>query len=284
MARTLRALILALATACSGDGTGPAPGPTPGVAVVYPSGGTTLTGLAAVPLLNGSRTDLVTVARDGGSVRVLPGQTAGAFGEAIGLTAGDDPIQATAGDVNGDAVPDLIVMRHLVNTLSGRLGLGGGQFGTTIDYPLRNHGNRVVVVDLDGDGMGDVVAAHDGSGQPIHLTVFLGSATGELHQVQQLGTDYFTTEDLAAGDFDGDGHIDVALASSDPRAAVLVFHGLGTGELAPPVALPTVSAGGGVSDGTTALATGDLNGDGLADIAATDLLDHAIRVRLSPRE
>lgn len=262
MNRTLRAVIMVLTSACTGDGTGP----TPGVPVAYPSGGTTLAGLAAVDLLNDSRIDLITVDRDGGSIRLLPGRAGGAFGEAVGLTAGDDPIQATAGDVNGDGVPDLIVMRHLVNTLSVQLGLGGGALAPRVDYPLRNHGNRVVVVDLNGDGLGDLVAAHDGSGQPIYLTVFLGSRTGELHQLQELGTDYFTTEDLVAGDFDGDGHPDLAVATSDPRAAVLVFHGLGTGELAAPVALPTVPAHAGVSDGTTALATGDLNGDGLDDI------------------
>jgi len=253
-------------------GTGSAPSPVtlrPDTAVppvVYPTGGTTLAGLAALDVAGDAHRDLITIARGDGSVRVLPGGPAGTFDTALTFPGGNDATRATAGDVNGDGIPDLLVVGHLANAFSVRLGAGGGRFGPPVTYPLRNHGNRFVVADLNGDGYADVVVAHDGSGVPVYVTAFLGSATGELHRVWELGTDYFTTMGIAAGDFDGDGKTDVAVAMNDNRAAVLVLRGLGTGAFAPPVALPPVPASPGVSDGTAALAVGDVNGDGRDDI------------------
>ena len=276
------AIIMLVVSGCTGDATSPAPQPEPGIPVVYPTGGTTLTGLVALDLVGDARRDLITVARDDGSVRVLPGLGAGAFGAPVVYMAGDDPFQATAADVNGDGIADLVVLGHLSNALYVRLGLGGGQFASAVKYPIRNHGNRLVAADLNGDGFADVVVSHDGSGQPIYVTAYLGSGNGELQQVWELGTDYATTQGIAAGDFDGDGKTDVAIAMGDNHASVLVLRGLGTGRFAAPVALPTVSPDPQSSDGTTALAVGDLDGDGLDDIivACFDLSNRLV-IRLS---
>ena len=274
------AVIAALLTSgCAADGTGPAAEPEP---IVYPTRGTTLAGLAALDLIGDGRLDLITITRGDDSVRVLPGRANGSFDTALSFLAGDDAIRATAGDVNGDGIPDLLVVGHLTNTFYVRLGRGGGEFAPPVAYPLRNHGNRLVVADLNGDAYADVVVSHDGSGAPVYVTAFLGSATGEMHPVWELGTAYFTTEGIASGDFDGDGKADVAIAVGDNRAAVLVFRGLGTGAFATPIVLPPMPESPGISDGTSALAVGDVNGDGRDDIiVACFLLTNQLVVRLS---
>jgi VCBS repeat protein len=282
-ARTLWIPIVALmASGCRADHTAPAREPQAQPPAVFPSGGSTLVGLAALNLLGDSRLDLITVARGDNSIRVLPGNADGTFGDAQVFSGGDDLTHATAGDVNGDGIPDLLAVGHLSNALFVRLGLGGGQFAPLVKYPLRNHGNRLVVADLNRDGYADVVVSHDGSGAPIFVTAFLGSSTGELHSVWELGTSYFTTEDIATGDFDGDGKIDVAIAMNDNRAAVMVLRGLGTGAFAAPVFLPPLSESPGISDGTTGLAVGDVNRDGRDDIiVACFSLTNQLVIRLS---
>jgi hypothetical protein len=276
------AFIATLVSGCAGDGTAPGAEPPRGTPIVYPSGGTILTRLAAADLVGDGHLDLITVTRGDDSIRVLPGVPGGGFGTALAFAAGDDPVQAGAGDVNGDGIPDLIVTGHLSNSLDLKLGQGNSSFAPSVRYPLRNHGNRFVVTDLNRDGLADVVASHDGSGQPIYVTAFLGLADGELQPVWELGTDYFTTEGVAAGDFDGDGTTDVAIATGDPRASVLVFRGLGTGRLTSPVVLPTLPRVPQTSDGTTSLAVGDLNHDGRDDIVTADFeLTNQLVVRLS---
>jgi hypothetical protein len=253
----------------------------PGSPAVYPVGGTMLTSLAALDVVGDAHRDLVTVARGDLTIRILPGSTAGTFASALAFPAGDDARRATIGDVNGDAIPDLLVVGH-DNVFIVRLGLGGGRFADGVRYPLRNHGNFLVVADLNGDAFDDVVAVHDGSGNPVYVTAYLGSASGALQPVWELGTPYFTSMGLAAGDFDADGRTDLAVAVGDNRASVLIFRGKGTGEFAAPLVLPTLSPDPRTTDGTTALAVGDLDGDGRDDlVVACYAFSNRLVIRLS---
>lgn len=224
-----------------------------------------IVGLTAVNVVGDGRRDLVSVARSDLSIRILRGDQALGFADALVVPAQNDARRASAGDVNGDGIVDLLVVGH-DNTLDVRLGLGGDRFGPVARYGLRNHANYLAIVDLNHDAFADVVVAHDGSGNPVFVTAFLGSSTGALQQSWELGTPYGASEGIATGDFDGDGFNDVAVAISDNRASALVLRGVGNGQFSAPIVLPTVSADPSVSDGTIALAAGDLDHDGRDDL------------------
>ncbi len=132
--------------------------------------------------------------------------------------------------------------------------------------------------DLDGDGVGDVVAGvpfHDWA-QPMEgsVRVWYGArgGPGALEDWDHQGGEAssYLGDALAIGDFDADGIDDLAVAQpwfgADDAGRVLVFVGTPTGlRTTPDVVLPG-AAGDQLG---SALATGDVDGDGFADLAAT---------------
>jgi hypothetical protein len=188
------------------------------------------------------------------------------FGAAVGEVAGGDPRSAAVADVDGDGVPDLLVVGHFDNALFVRRGMGSGSYGAAAPYPLRNHGRLVAAGDINGDRFDDAVVVHDGSGQPIYVTVFLGTPTGALTRAWEAGTPYTTAKDLVLADFDGNGSTDLAIAAADERASFILFFGVGTGDFGQAVALPSSTPG--IPDGIQHVAAADLNGDGRDDLVA----------------
>ena len=71
--------------------------------------------------------------------------------------------------------------------------------------------------------------------------------------------------DLAAADFDGDGNLDVAMATQ--LASFNLYIGKGDGTFQAPVNIPFPRVG---VTGSWSLAAGDFNGDGKPDLAVAN--------------
>lgn len=126
--------------------------------------------------------------------------------------------------------------------------------------------------DFDGDGFGDVVVGAPATATEIAgaAYVLLGGPAGLAwaRRVELRSVDLAFGRAVAGGDVDGDGFGDVAIASdgTDGCGVVRVFFG-GPGEPSSPWTV-SCALGGGTFGASVSL--GDVDGDGLDDLAVGD--------------
>jgi hypothetical protein len=174
------------------------------------------------------------------------------FGFAIDGIAGQDTMtlaqgMGAAGDVNNDGTPDLVL---------GAVGVNGGASDSGAAYVVfgKDDNSRVKIADLETSGEGfaitSIVLANEKLGQAVS----------------------------GAGDVNGDGFGDLVISSVDPDFHGKVYVVFGKDD-SDPVSLEDIEAGTGngflvtgiTSDdrlGYSVAGVGDLNGDGMDDIAA----------------
>ncbi|MBI2689895.1 MAG: VCBS repeat-containing protein [Acidobacteria bacterium] len=131
-------------------------------------------------------------------------------------------------------------------------------FGRGTVGPLRNAG--LAAGDFNGDGKLDLVdipANRSGFTAPL---ISFGNGDGTFRDAPATSLLAEALEQAVAGDFNGDGRLDVASLSSGTRVAV--FFGNGDGTLRPPVFTPLEEV---IS---TRMIAVELNGDGLTDLVA----------------
>ena len=160
-------------------------------------------------------------------------------------------------DLNGDGILDLITGG--ADNVVVLLGNGDGTFQAGQSYPIGGMDAWfIAVADLNGDGIPDLVAAFrgDGFGLDAGLSILLGNGDGTFQAPNSslVGT---YPNSLAVGDFNQDGHLDLALG--DDRSLYL-FLGNGDGTFQTPV---LYAANG----GSVSVAVGDFDKDGMLDLA-----------------
>jgi len=154
------------------------------------------------------------------------------------------------------------------------LGNGDGTF-SFVDTLARIDGQptmSLTVADFNRDGNLDLAAANVLNG--VSPVVLLGYGHGAFNTISQNVE--ISANSSAAGDFNGDGILDLVLggsgiseAGNGGRSSALLGRGDGTFTLAP----PSLTANGFV-------AVGDFNGDGKLDLAVTDPLQNTLVVLL----
>ena len=131
---------------------------------------------------------------------------------------------------------------------------------TRSDYPIL--GNNHIVADLNGDGIPDLAATG-----AFGVGVMLGVGDGTFRPRVNFSTGA-QSQDLAAGDFNSDGRVDLAVSLNSPQFSLALLSGNGDGTFNAPVMHDNIAA----LDDSPAIVATDLNNDGNLDVVLAHML------------
>ena len=220
------------------------------------------------------RLDLAVASNRSNDVSVLLGNGDGTFQNQVTYAVGSGPSALVAGDFNGDGRLDLAVANVGSNDVSVLLGNGDGTFQPAKEYAAGSTPAALVAGDFNGDGKLDMAVddGGDANGNGIGVSVLLGNGDGTFQAAKEYAVSGFASG-LVAGDFNGDGRLDLAITDqADNTIFLLLGNGDGTFQ-----AQKTIAAG--VQAYT--LVAGDFNGDGRLDLATADYRNDNISVLLN---
>jgi hypothetical protein len=199
-----------------------------------------------------------------GTVSVLLGNGDGTFQAPRNFAIGSSPQSVAVGDFNSDGRPDFAVSNLASGSLSVFMNSGNANFSSSTILVGTTTG-ILAAGDFNGDGVSDLAVPatiFSSTGGFAGVKVFNGQAGGTL----QAGATYALGLSLpVAGDFNGDGHLDLA---------GIVFNGIGGSAVVPwlnngngTFPAPVLITAGGVT--LSSQATGDFNGDGIPDLVTS---------------
>lgn len=212
--------------------------------------------LDAADIDNDGDTDFVTANRDGNSITVLT--NAGGVLSSSTVAIGDEPRDAAPIDLNGDGQHEIAVSSSRDRRIYV-LASGTYTVQQTIDLVAIVRPEGLAAADLDGDGdmdlaavMSDDVASRAGG--------FFNTA-GVLGAEVSAATNGADSGDVAAGDFDLDGDVDLAVTNTDGNS-ISIMENTG-GAFAPGVVI-------GAGTRPERIVAADLDNNGSPDLAMTN--------------
>lgn len=188
--------------------------------------------------------------------------TPASFASARSFAAGLHPHAIAVGDVNSDLTSDLLVANEGDNSVSILSGDGSGGFGPVATLPVGVKPHALALADFNGDGNLDLAVANFGdNASPNDVWLLLGDGLGGFAPSARVFSGA-NPDSLAVGDLNGDGRLDLAVASAG-SIVLGALLGDGSGSLGAPRFVP-------VSCCPHWVGLADFNRDGHLDFATTN--------------
>ncbi len=201
-----------------------------------------------------------------------------------GLTAG--PASVAVGDVDGDGKLDIACADRTGNDLTVFIQSAAGTFSGTPTFTLAASGSplaptHVELGDVNDDGTLDLISSNGSN--DVSIFVYQPETAQFASEPIVIGAGALASPSwVAAGDFDGDGLLDLATANNAGNN-VSVFRQLGGSSYSSPAA-DVVLGNALATSGPAGISVGDLDGDGRLDIVVANETgnDLAVFEQLSP--
>ena len=163
------------------------------------------------------------------TLTILLGNGDGTFKPGVQYNVVDDLYSVATADFNHDGNLDLVVADYLNGQVSVLMGNGDGTFQVAVSYPVPSGPQSVLVGDFNGDGWPDIAAVED-TLSCMCLSILLNNKNGTFGKMMDITIPYPGAMAMTAGDFDGDGILDIATTGWDSSFTTInILHGNGDG-------------------------------------------------------
>ncbi len=181
-----------------------------------------------------------------------------------------EPYEIEIGEINGDGKLDMIVigssLPYVVTFYINSSPAAGVISFDKYEYKLENRSTSIALADLDSDGKSDLVIT-DGNNDVVSIIRNISPRPSKIDFEPLVDFDSGPNPfDISSGDFDHDGKIDLAISHNGGNNSISILR---NNSSSPGIISFDSKIDYQTGPDPLSVAAGDLDGDGLADLAVT---------------